>query len=239
MRKIISAFLAIAGLAFGSRVYQETPGGTPDGTLATFTLAQPASPSSLEVTVNGLGNYQGVDYDFTAGAIVFRAASIPQAGWTLRASYDVVPPPVMITIDAGGPGDQYFTPPSTCAGNGSCAYSDPKMGAAPYNTLRYGFGMIPFSYAIPAPNGTCNLTLGFSEPNKTAVGQRIFTITANDQTVANVDVFARAGAAKTVVTIPLSGVVVSDGFLHLTFTPQPNTWNAFVSAITAVCQPNF
>jgi hypothetical protein len=82
------------------------------------------------------------------------------------------------------------------------------------------------------------VVLGFSEPNKTAAGQRVFTITANDQTIAGVDIFARAGL-KTPTTIERGAVQVTDGFLHLAFTPQPNTWNAFVSSITARCQPNF
>lgn len=219
-------------------IVEEVPGGTPDGMLSTFTLAHVPVPNTTELYVNGLRNYQGVDYDQAGQSLVFRSVSIPMTGWTLRVDYDMMPAPVTVTIDAGGPSDLDFSPPSTCAANGSCAFSDPAMGAPPYDTLRYGFGMAPFFYSIPVPNGTCSLTLGFSEPNKTGAGQRIFTITANDQTVAGVDIFARAGAAKTIVTIPLSGVVVSAGVLQIRFTPQPGTWNAFVSSLVAVCQPN-
>lgn len=232
----ISAALACAA---GVHVTEETPGGTPDGTLSTFTLAQAPIASTVALYANGLRNYQGVDYSVSGSTISFQPASIPQSGWTLRVDYDVKPAPVTISIDAGGAGDQYFSPPSTCAGIGSCAYSDPHMGAPPYDTLRYGFGMNPFTYTIPAPNGTCDVTLGFSEPNKTAPGQRLFTITLNGQTVAEVDIFARAGAALTPTTIAIGGVPVTDGFLHLAFAAKPNTWNAFVNAITAVCQPNF
>lgn len=229
---------ALSCIATAAHVTEETPAGTPDGMLATFTLANAPIANSIAVYVNGLRNYQGVDYSVAGSAIVFQQASIPQAGWTLRVDYDAMPVPVTISIDAGGPGDKYFSPPSTCASNGSCAYPDPKMGPPPYDTLRYGFGMAPFSYTIPAPNGNCDLTLGFSEPNKTAAGQRIFTIAANGQTVADVDIFARAGLL-TPTTIALGQVPVTDGFLHLTFTPKPNTWNAFVNSISAVCQPNF
>jgi hypothetical protein len=237
MRKILSMLVAIAGLAIAAHITEETPGGTPDGTLTTFTLASPPVPSSIAVYANGLRNYQGVDYDQVGQALVFRAVSIPQPGWTLRVDYDTVPAPVTITIDAGGPGDKYFSPADGCFAGRACAYSDPGMGPAPYDTLRYGFGMLPFAYQIPAPNGACDVTLGFSEPNKTAAGQRVFTITTNDQTVADVDIFARAGL-KTPTTIELGAVQVTDGFLHLTFTAKPNTWNALVNSISAICQPN-
>jgi hypothetical protein len=238
LRVILFISAALSCTAQAVRIHEETPGGTPNGTLSIFTLANIPVPATTALYVNGLRNYQGVDYNQAGQTLEFTSVSIPQAGWTLRVDYDAMPAPITITIDAGGPGDQYFLPASTCAGNGTCPYSDPTMGAPPYDTLRYGYGMNPFSYSIPVPNGTCSLTLGFSEPNKTAAGQRVFTITANDQTVAGVDIFARAGAQKTAVTIPLAGVVVSAGVLKIGFTAQPGTWNAFVSSILAVCQPN-
>lgn len=239
MRKLLITLVAVAGLAVAAHVNEEKPIGTPDGVLSTFTLAQSPIASSVSVHVNGLLNYQGVDYDVTLGQIVFRPASIPKAGWELRVSYDPVPPLVGILIDAGGPGDQYFSPADRvpCANGFTCAFTDQAMGPSTYATIRYGFGMLPFKYDIPAPNGSCAVTLGFSEPNKTAPGQRVFTIVANDQTVADVDVFARAGGAKIPTTLQLT-IAVTDGFLHFTFTPKPNTWNAFVSSIAAACSPN-
>lgn len=230
--------LAAVSCTAAVHVTEETPGGTPDGALTTFTLQNPPVPSSIALYVNGARNYQGVDYSVAGQAIVFQPASIPLSGWILRVDYDVKPAPVTFSIDAGGPGDQYFQPVSSCTTGGTCPFKDSSMGAPPYDTLRYGWGMAPFSYQLPAPAGTCDLTLGFSEPNKTAAGQRVFTITANDQTVAGVDIFARSGAAKTVVTVAIAGVAVSSSGLRITFTPQPGTWNAMVSNITAVCQPN-
>lgn len=244
MRKILSTFVAMAALAIAAHVNEEKPGGIPDGVLETFTLAQPAVMASVSVHVNGLLNYLSVDYDvgvqFTRTAtptiIVFRPGSIPLAGWEIRVSYDTLPPPVFLTIDAGGPGDQFFSPVSTCAAGGSCGFTDAALGPAPWNTIRYGYGMAPFRYRIPAPNGSCDLALGFAEPNKTAAGQRVFTIVANGQTVADVDVFARAGAAKVQTTIELT-VPVTANLLEIVFTPKPGTWNAFVSSIAAVCHP--
>jgi hypothetical protein len=227
----ISAVLAFSARA--AHINEEKPGGTPDGVLQTFTLAKAAIPSSLSVHANGLLNYQGLDYDVVQGAIVFRPASIPQNGWDLRVSYDT---PFIIAIDAGGPGDQYFVGPDKCAAGGACAFTDSTMGPGPFATIRYGYGMIPLVYRIPAPIGSCDLALQFSEPNKTAAGQRVFTVVANDQTLVDVDILARAGAAKTPTTINLT-VQVANGLLQISFTPKPGTWNAFVSGITGTCQP--
>lgn len=238
LRAVLFISAAILCRAAAVHIVEEVPGGTPDGTLSTFTLANPPVPGSTALYVNGLRNFQGVDYAVVSNSIVFQTPSIPLTGWTLRVDYDAMPAPITISIDAGGPGDRFFSPTSTCAANGSCVFPDATMGTSPYDTLRYGYSMAPLTYAIPVPNGTCDVTLGFSEPNKTAAGQRVFSIAANDQAVAGVDIFARAGAAKTIVTIALPGVVVSSGVLQIRFTPQPGTWNAFVSNIAAVCQPN-
>lgn len=237
MRKILSTFVAAALSMAAARIYEETPGGTPDGTLPTFTLSSAPSPATVKVSVNGVGNYQGVDYDVVQGAIVFREASIPKQGWALRVDYDPLPLPVFVQIDAGGPGDQYFVGPDRCSAGGACSFTDAVMGPVPYNTIRYGFAMIPLVYRIPAPNGTCQVSLGFSEPNKTAAGQRVFTIAANGVIVADVDVFDRAGGAHLPTTIALAAPVTT-GVLEISFTAKPGTWNAFVSSIAVTCQPN-
>ncbi len=234
MRKILSTFVAIAALAAAAHINEEIPGGTPDGTLATFTLANPAIASSLSVHANGLLTYQGVDYDVTAAGIVFRPDSIPRPGWTLRASYDTPPPDVLISIDAGGPGDQYFSPASSCAPGGTC--TDASIGTTPEQTLRYGYLMTTLHYKIPAPVGSCDLVLLFEEPRLTA-GQRVFTITANGQSVVDVDIFLRAGAIKTPTVVSLTVPVDAGKLLDLAFVPKPGTWNAIVNRISAVCHP--
>jgi len=69
-------------------VDSETPGGTLNGTSASFTLANTPNPAaSLEIFRNGLLLNQGNDYTLSGNAITFLSASIPQSGDTLLASY--------------------------------------------------------------------------------------------------------------------------------------------------------
>jgi len=61
----------------------EVPGGTPNGTNLTFTLAStPTVPTALDLYVNGLRQTQGAGFDYTlsVATITFAAASAPQAG---------------------------------------------------------------------------------------------------------------------------------------------------------------
>ena len=74
--------------ALPSLVSNETPGGTVDGSNATFTLANPVTPvNSLLLTLNGLLLQGGVDYNISSGSIVFVSAAVPQPGDTLLANY--------------------------------------------------------------------------------------------------------------------------------------------------------
>jgi len=66
----------------------ETPAGILDGVNATFTLANVPSPlASLGLFVNGILTKQNFDYTLSGNAISFLAASIPQPGDTLLATY--------------------------------------------------------------------------------------------------------------------------------------------------------
>jgi hypothetical protein len=121
-----------------------------------------------------------------------------------------------ITIQAGSPTDQYFT-----GGVGAWAVPLP----APLAFLRYGTS---FSYAIPLANGMYNIAVTVVEPNKTAAGQRLFTVIANGQASAPLDVFALAGADNVAYTLPLQALVGA-GMLRLQFTASLG--NAIVSEI--------
>ena len=72
-----------------SLITNETPGGTVDGSNASFTLANTLSPAnSLVLYRNGLLLQAGIDYNIqTDGSILFVAAAIPQPGDVLLASY--------------------------------------------------------------------------------------------------------------------------------------------------------
>ena len=69
----------------------ETPAGTADGVNLTFTLAQtPNPPASLFLYRNGILQTQGLDYALSGTAVNFAAASAPQAGDVLQASYRTI-----------------------------------------------------------------------------------------------------------------------------------------------------
>jgi hypothetical protein len=66
----------------------ETPSPTPDGVTTAFTLANVPSPTaSLEFYRNGVLMKQNYDYTLSGTTVTFVAASIPQSGDLLTASY--------------------------------------------------------------------------------------------------------------------------------------------------------
>ncbi len=66
----------------------EIPSGAINGANLVFTLAFPPSPAaSLDLSLNGLLMKQGGDYTLSANTITFLAASTPQTGDVLVASY--------------------------------------------------------------------------------------------------------------------------------------------------------
>jgi hypothetical protein len=66
----------------------ETPAGLINGANAVFTTSNAASPpASLAVYRNGVLQKAGLDYTLNGNTIAFAAASIPQAGDVLMASY--------------------------------------------------------------------------------------------------------------------------------------------------------
>jgi hypothetical protein len=97
--------------------------------------------------------------------------------------------------------------------------------AAPLAFLRYGSS---FSYNIPLANGMYSVWMTLTEPNKTAAGQRVFTITANGQTSAPLDVFTLAGGVNKPYVFPMLAFVGA-GVLHLQFAATAG--NAIVSEI--------
>ena len=65
----------------------EVPAGTPNGTLATFTLAHAPVGSSLHLHRNGLRQLAGLDYTISGNTVTFLAVATPQTGDTLLADY--------------------------------------------------------------------------------------------------------------------------------------------------------
>ncbi|HVN03428.1 MAG TPA: hypothetical protein VMT86_03360 [Bryobacteraceae bacterium] len=93
----------------------EVPSGAVNGANASFTLsAAPAPPGSLALYRNGVLQKTGLDYTLAGNTVQFTAASIPQAGDTLLASYRVTPSGAL----QGPPAPQVL-----CAGMGSATSS--------------------------------------------------------------------------------------------------------------------
>ena len=91
-----------------------------------------------------------------------------------------------------------------------------------------------FSYRIPLANGSYKVTLGFVEPTASAAGVRVFSVDANGvNQIANLDVFAAAGAKNTAIARSFV-VTVTDGTLRLDF--KGVTGKAIVSNIAVVKQ---
>jgi hypothetical protein len=94
---------------------EEVPAGLVNGVNTAFTLsAVPTPTSSLSLYRNGVLQKAGLDYTLSGNAIQFLAASAPQIGDTLLASYRVTP-----TGTAQGPP----APQILCAGMGAATSS--------------------------------------------------------------------------------------------------------------------
>ena len=90
-----------------------------------------------------------------------------------------------------------------------------------------------FSYDIPLPDGSYDMTLGFLEPDEdVVVGERVFDVIANGQPLLRTfDVLQEAGAARTAVTRTFP-VDVAGGRLVLEFDPVGG--EALVSTIKII-----
>jgi hypothetical protein len=81
-----------------------------------------------------------------------------------------------------------------------------------YVTQRYG----AFSYSIPVPNGTYQVTLKLAETWATTAGQRVFSVQAEGATViSDLDIYAEVGGYA--VDDKTFTVTVGDGALSLSF----------------------
>ena len=129
-------------------------------------------------------------------------------------------------IHSGSADDAYFSPSNTCAAGGTCAYTDTTVIPS---TLRYGYGGTSLKYDIPAPMGLGIIYLGFYEPNKTNVGQRVFTVSINGGTPITLDIYKLAGASKKYWVMPPQAVVVTDGFTHISLVSKVG--NPLISTI--------
>lgn len=72
-----------------TRVANETPSGTVNGSNAAFTLANTPISGTVEVYVNGVlqDPGSGDDYQISGTTITFESGAIPQTGDSVRANY--------------------------------------------------------------------------------------------------------------------------------------------------------
>ncbi len=145
----------------------------------------------------------------------------------------------IVAIDAGSALE------NSCTGSkyGSAQQPDMANQAAPFNTLRYGVNGAAIQCTIPAPIGTCTVTLQFFE-NRPAVatpalpasgpGLRVFTVSINGSAVLAVDIFAAVGAQAPYM-LTSGPITVSDGLLHVNFNGLKG--NPSVSGIIRDCTP--
>lgn len=135
-----------------------------------------------------------------------------------------------ITILAGSATDRnYLGVPCTGAPAWTCPYSDAMLPAA-YPTLRYGLSV---HYSIPVPAGVYVGWITFVEPNKTAAGQRLMTVSIQGQTSAPLDAFALAGGDDKPYKFPFLAIVSTN---VLDIVVAGTLGNAVISAIDVAGQ---
>ena len=111
--------------------------------------------------------------------------------------------------------------------------NDPAMATAPYTTLQYASGK-PFTCTIPiATPGLVSVSVLLEEPTKTGPGQRLFTVTANGQQSAPLDLFGLTGGIR--IAYEVDFWFVAQHAVTLTFTPS--IWNAVVAGIVVLPPP--
>lgn len=81
--------VSISGGLSNHLAWNETPGGTPNGTLVTFTLAHSpsASGADLMLFLNGLLQKQGLSFDYTISGSTITYNTAPQTNDVLLATY--------------------------------------------------------------------------------------------------------------------------------------------------------
>lgn len=125
-------------------------------------------------------------------------------------------------VVAGSAADHYHQPMVPCRFSGStvlnppCAalYSDATVVSS---TLLYAVGQ-PLTYTLPAPAAVCDVAIMAWEPNKTGVGQRVFSIQAGDRSSGPIDLFALAGQ-KRLYRLILPSVPAVNGQITVQFLP--------------------
>ncbi len=149
-------------------------------------------------------------------------------------------------VNAGGPqyadsqgnvwsADENYTGGTAAVTNSTITGALPGAGdQSLYQTQRYGN---PFSYVFNVPAGSYQVTLKFAETYWTAVGQRVFNVSINGNTVLNnFDIFQTAGGQDKAIDEVFNNISPSGGAITIQFGPA-SADNAVVQAIQIIPQP--
>ena len=214
----------------------ETPGGTVNGSNATFVVQFSPSPAaSLMIYRNGLLMSPGIDFTLAANQITFLVTSVPQTGDTLTASYRYAPAgpiigtqstantPVVLCSGRGG-----TTASTSVAVLGTCYLGANKLVAGDRVEIKFGFthqgtgtGFNPAVYW-----GGAGLVLRAMSASDTAIVGEAAVMVASDGTFAH---FTSSGASAGLPLITSgivpgniqnTNIVVFDGSLAQTGTPD-------------------
>ncbi len=142
----------------------------------------------------------------------------------------------LVRLACGGPGG--IDPAGTlwtsdaAYSAGGIVYTNTGALPVPFSHLRYAPAAavgVPFGFAFQfAAPGAYSVTLRFVEPNKTAAGQRIFSVSINGTAaLPDLDLFAAAGLLTPKdYSFPVNS---PDGAISIVLTPS--AWNAVISGI--------
>lgn len=154
---------------------------------------------------------------FVAGGV-----DLPMVNAIQVSPTTVVALPPAIRVNAGGnaytdasgvirSADSFFTAGSTWSvANNITNTTTPEL----YQTCRYG----GFSYVVPVPTGTYNVTLKFAEVSANGPGLRVFNVALNGAPVpSNFDIFTQAGGIF--ITLDKTFIAsVNNGQIAIQFT---------------------
>lgn len=128
-------------------------------------------------------------------------------------------------INVGGPADPPYIADTACGGVPWGPVQQPELASQPaiFRDLKYSPS---FSCEIPVMPGIYAVTLLLMEPNKTAQGQRLFTVTVNGHQSPSLDLFKLRGKLQ---AYELSFFVNVESTIHINL--QASIGNAVLSGL--------
>jgi hypothetical protein len=164
----------------------DSPIGAIDGVNAAFTLNGVPSPAtSMALYRNGVLQKVGFDYTFSSGAIQFLAASTPQPGDVLLASYRT----------SGGDSTAYPAPQVLCSGSG--------VAVSLSNLTMLGACAVPAG--LLAPGDRLEVRVDYAHVG--SAGAAAIAVVWGGTTVLGVN----AAAAETMLTGRVDGSILATG----------------------------